>query len=310
MTLKSSERGTAQAGWIYALLGVTLFALTLPMTRLAVGSPQDPALSGVFVASGRGAVAALLSLLYLRWTRAPWPSARDWRQLAGVAAGVVLGFPFLTSWAMRQVEAVHASVMLGILPLTTAALGALLQRQRPTWRFWAWASLGSALVVGYALLAHGGRLHLAPADLALLAAMGCAATGYAVGSRLSHRLRPDHVICWALLLCLPLTAPLTLLSWPDHPVATPAWLGFVYVAVGSQWLGFFAWYRGLALGGTVRMSQLQLLQPFLSMLSAVALLGESLDASSILCGLAVAGVVAASRRAPIIALTPTDSPKS
>ena len=104
-------------------------------------------------------------------------------------------------------------------------------------------------------------------------------------------MRAEHVICWALVISLPLTLPLAVVSWPQAPLKAAAWWGFAYVAVFSMWLGFFAWYRGLALGGTVRVSQVQLVQPFLSMLFAVPLLGERLDAVTVGFALAVIATV-------------------
>jgi drug/metabolite transporter (DMT)-like permease len=144
-------------------------------------------------------------------------------------------------------------------------------------------------------------LTLAPADLLLLLAMACAAVGYGFGAQLSQRMRPDYVICWALLMSLPVNLPLAFIEWPASAIKVQAWWAFAYVAVFSMWLGFFAWYRGLALGGTVRVSQLQLLQPFLGMLFAVPLLGETLDWVTTGFGLAVIVVVFAGRKMPIIA---------
>ena len=123
-----------------------------------------------------------------------------------------------------------------------------------------------------------------------------AASGYVSGARLSSAMPPEHVISWVLVGSLPLTLPLALWLWPTAPVRAGAWLGFGYVALFSMWLGFFAWYRGLALGGTVRVSQVQLLQPFLSALAAVPILGESLDAATLMFLAAVMTVVFASRR--------------
>ena len=132
--------------WL-GFVGVAIFALTLPMTRLAVGTPEAPQMSGVFIALGRAVVAAALSAVFLVATRAPLPDRRDWPALAVTSAGVVFGFPLFTSVAMRYVQAVHASVIVGVLPLATAAVGAWLHRQRPSAGFWSCAALGSALVV-------------------------------------------------------------------------------------------------------------------------------------------------------------------
>ena len=200
----------------------------------------------------------------------------------------MFGFPLLTSIAMRHVEAMHASVIVGVLPLATAAVGALLHRQRPSIGFWLCAALGSTLVVVFAVLRSGtSGLSINFADLLLLAAMGCAAVGYCYGGRLAQHMRADHVVCWALIISLPITLPLSIYAWPLQAVKPTAWLGFGYVAVFSMWLGFFAWYRGLALGGTVRVSQVQLVQPFLSFLFAMPMLGERLNAVNDGFGVAV-----------------------
>lgn len=281
-------------------LGVVIFALTLPMTRLAVGTPADPQMSGLFIAFGRALVAAALSAIFLIATRAPLPHREDWLQLAITASGVVFGFPLLTSVAMRHVEAVHASVIVGMLPMATAIVGALLHRQRPSNGFWACAALGCGLVVTFAILRRGtGGLSIQPADLLLLAAMAFGAIGYGYGGRLSQRMRAEHVICWALVISLPVTLPGAIINLPQTQLAPSAWWAFSYVAVFSMWLGFFAWYRGLAIGGTVRVSQVQLIQPFTSMLFAVPLLGESLDAVTIGFSLAVIATVFIGKKMPV-----------
>jgi len=284
--------------WL-GFVGVAIFALTLPMTRLAVGTAEDPQMSGVFIALGRAAVAAVLSAVFLAWTRAPWPRREEWLPLAITAGGVVFGFPLFTSIAMRHVQAVHASVIVGLLPLATAAVGALLHRQRPSPAFWACAGVGSALVIGFALLKAGGTGGLQLADVLLIAAIACAAVGYGYGARLSQRMRAEHVICWALVLALPLTLPASFITRPQGALPASAWWAFGYVAVFSMWIGFFAWYRGLALGGTVRVSQVQLVQPFLSMLFAVPLLGERLDALTLSFAVAVIATVFIGKKMPV-----------
>lgn len=305
-----SARNESLGLWL-GVLGVTLFAFTFPMTRLAVGTVEAPQLSGMFVAVGRASVAGLLSLVYLACTRAPKPGRSDWPLIMVTSAGVVFGFPVLSSIAMRYVEGVHASVMIGVLPLATAAVAALMNRQRPSPGFWLCALMGSALVMGFALLRNGDAagsqrgLHLQFADLLLLLAMLCAAVGYATGARLSAHLRADHVICWALVISLPLNIPLSLVFWPSSAIISVAWWGFAYVSLFSMWLGFFAWYRGLALGGTVRVSQVQLIQPFLGMLFSVPLLGETLDAVTLGFGLAVIATVFVGKRMPVRATSAT-----
>ena len=281
-------------GFGLGLLGVALFALTIPMTRLASGSAAAPLLSPWFVAIGRAACAGMLALGYLLAVRAPWPHRRHWPMLALTALGVVFGFPLFMGLAVVHVDAVHASVVTGVLPLATAVLAArwLRQRQRPL--FWVLAWIGLLLVVAFAWWRGGAALQVADGLLALALLLG--ALGYVSGASLSRAMPPEHVISWVLVLSLPLTLPVAWLARPQAAVPMSAWIGFGYVALCSMWLGFFAWYRALALGGTVRVSQVQLLQPFLSIVAAVPILGETVDLATCVFLFAVMGVVFASRR--------------
>jgi drug/metabolite transporter (DMT)-like permease len=297
--------GPTHRGLVLGLLGVVLFALTLPMTRLAGGSVDAPQLPPDFVAVGRAAVAGLLSVAYLLVTRAPWPRRSQWPLIGASAAGVVFGFPLFMGWAVREVPAMHAAVITGVLPLATAVVAAVWLRQRPSFAFWACAVAGCALVVAYAAAQGGGALQWA--DGLLLCAVASAAFGYVGGTRLVDQgLAPEQAICWMLVASLPLTLPGALwLAFDGAPAlaaAKPAaWAAFVYVSLVSMWLGFFAWYRGLALGGALRVSQVQLLQPFVSILAAVPLLGERVTPVTIAFALAVIASVVIGQR---VALQP------
>jgi len=292
MTVSAQTRGL----WLGAA-GVAIFALTLPMTRLAVGPADDPQLPPLFVTAGRAALAGLLSIAYLWVTAAPRPQRRQWPALAVCALGTVVGFPLLLALALREVDAMHAAVVTGVLPLATAIAAALHLRQRPSAGFWLCAAAGCALVVGFAALQGGGGL--VGADALLLLAIASAAIGYVAGARLAAELRAEQVICWVLVLSLPVTLPAMLATWPAQAVRASAWGGFAYVTLFSMWIGFFAWYRALALGGTVRVSQVQLLQPFLALLAAVPLLGERLDPATVVFTLAVVATVFVGRRMPV-----------
>jgi drug/metabolite transporter (DMT)-like permease len=289
------RRAETRGLWLGAL-GVAIFALTLPMTRLAVGPASDPQLPPLFVTAGRAAFAAGLAALYLLFTRAPRPPRAVWGALAVCAAGTVIGFPLFLALALRRVDAVHAAVVSGLLPLATAVVAAIVFRQRPSTGFWLSAVLGCALVLVFAALFSRGGLGIA--DGLLLAAVLSAAIGYVAGASASAHLSAQQVISWVLVGSLPLTLPLTLASWPEHAARASAWAGFAYVTLFSMWLGFFAWYRALALGGTVRVSQVQLLQPFLALLFAVPLLGETLEPLTVVFSLAVMATVFVGRRMP------------
>ena len=295
--LSTTSSSDATRGLLLGVAGVVMFALSIPMTRLAGGSAAAPQLDPAFVAFGRAVVAGLLSVVYLLATGARRPRGGQWRLLGFTAAGVVFGWPLLLGLAVRHVDAVHASVVSGVLPLATAVIAALVLRQRPSAGFWACALAGLALVIGFAVWRGAGGLEMA--DGLLLGAVVCASAGYVSGAQLSRALTAEQVICWVLVISLPLTVPLAWLTRPTAPVAASAWLGFAYVSLFSMWIGFFAWYRALALGGTLRVSQVQVLQPFLSMLLAVPVLGERLDVMTVVFAVAVLAVVWLGKRQPV-----------
>mgnify|MGYP001427449452 CR=1 FL=1 len=284
-------------GFLLGGLGVVIFAMTLPMTRLAVGDASAPQLPPAFVTAGRAALAGLLSVLYLLAVRAPWPPRRHATALAFSALGTVVGFPLSLALALREVPAMHAAVVTGLMPLSTAVIGALAFRQRPSTGFWACALAGCALVLLFAAWQGGGAL--SAGDGWLLLAVLFTGIGYVAGAKVAVDLPAPQVICWVLVCSLPLTLPAALWAWPSAPASGAAWGGFLYVSLFSMWLGFFAWYRGLTLGGVVRVSQVQLVQPFIALLFAVPVLGERLDGMTVLFSLAVIAVVFVGKRMPV-----------
>jgi len=283
--------GEEAEAWILGLLGVAIFSLSLPMTRIAVAE-----LPPVFVGPGRAVLAAVPAAILLLLTRQRWPDRREWLGLAIVALGVVLGFPLLSAWAMQRVEASHGAVVLGILPLATAVFAAALAGERPSLGFWIVAAAGSALVVIFALDDAGT---LAWADLALLGAVFSAGLGYAEGARLSRALGGWQVISWALVLSAPFLAVPVALAAPEvdwGSLSWQTWGAFAYVSFFAQYLGFFAWYRGLRLGGIARIGQVQLLQAFMTIAFAALLNGEVVGWRTIAFAAAVVGCVAIGRR--------------
>jgi drug/metabolite transporter (DMT)-like permease len=293
--MRTTTSNETRGLWL-GLLGVVIFSMTLPMTRLAVGPASDPQLPPFFVTSGRAALAGVLSMIYLAVTRAPMVQRRHLLALVISALGTAVGFPLFLSLALRDVDSMHAAVVSGLIPLATAIAAAVYFRQRPSNGFWICAFLGCAMVLVFAAYRGGG--HLSFADGLLLLAIVSTAIGYVAGARLAVDLPAEQVICWVLVISLPLTVPVMLLTWPSAPIRAGAWGGFAYVTLFSMWLGFFAWYRGLALGGAVRVSQVQLVQPFLALLFAVPVLGETLDVTTIVFSLAVIAVVFIGKKMP------------
>ena len=205
----SDARHETRGLWL-GLLGVTIFAMTLPMTRLAVGPASDPQLAPAFVAAGRAAMAGLLSVAYLWFTGAPRLQRRHLPALAASALGTVVGFPLFLGLALRDVDAMHAAVVTGLMPLATAIAAAITFRQRPSNGFWICAVLGCMMVLAFA--AYEGSGSLSAADGLLLLAVLSTAVGYVAGARVAAELPAEQVICWVLVSacrsrCRPCSAP-------------------------------------------------------------------------------------------------------
>ncbi|MFJ8061122.1 DMT family transporter [Streptomyces sp. NPDC096142] len=283
---------TVRAGTVQAALGVIAFSLTFPAT--AWGLEGFGAWTLVAVRSVLAAVIAGGCLLALR---VPVPGRPYRAGLAVVAAGVVVGFPLLTTLALETSTTAHAAVVIGLLPLTTAALSALRTGIRPSRTFWTAALAGAGAVLAFTVQQSGGAL--TSADLYLLAALLVCAAGYTEGGRLARVMPGWQVIAWALVLCLPLTVPAAALalSYDTPHLTAHSVAGVLWVAAGSQFLGLVVWYRGMAAIGVPKASQLQLAQPLLTLVWSVLLLGEHLPVAAPLTAAAVLVCIAVTQRA-------------
>lgn len=293
------NRAHESRGLLLGAVGITCFSFTLPMTRMAVAE-LDPIVVGL----GRALVAACFGAIILWWKREPLPARRHWPSLAIVALGAMIGFPLLTSIALRQAPSSHAAVVTGLLPLSTALFAVLRAHERPSKAFWVAALAGSSVVVVFALAESGWRI--SGADTLLLVAVVACGLSYAEGGRLAREIGGWRVICWSLLISVPLViVPVaTCVLQQGLHASARGWFGFGYVSLISVFLGFIAWYQGLAFGGVARIGQLQLVQPFLTFLWAGLLLGENITARTLLTALIVIGVVALGRRAAVIRPVP------
>ena len=228
------------------------------------------------MAFGRAAVAGAARRAYL------WPCARrgraraQARRLAVVAVGVIVGFPLFTSLALVTSDAAHGAVVIAVLPAATALAavaarrraarpGVLARRRSPASRS---CSPSCSRRPSGALTA---------ADAFLLVGTALCALGYAEGGALARELGGARTISWALVLSLPLTIPVTLVAVDAACRRTPTRRLARASATRRgrlMFLGFFAWYAGLARGGVARVGQVQLTQPLLTFVWAALVLGE------------------------------------
>ena len=272
-------------GMLLGFIGVLMFSLTLPFTRIAVAE-----INPYFVTFGRSSLGGICALLLLIFTRPKLPSKSQLIRLSVMALGVVYGFPLFVSLAMKTLPSAHGGIVLGVLPLATAVVGAIRFHERPSLAFWITAVMGSLLVITYASLNGSGGL--ASEDWLLFVANVSASIGYSEGGQLSEEMSSVEVISWALVLTLPINIFLTYqyLDFVISEVTTSAVIALIYVGLISMYIGFIFWYKGIALGGVARVGQVQLLQPFLTLVGAYFLLDEQITAMNIgfaLCVLAV-----------------------
>jgi drug/metabolite transporter (DMT)-like permease len=284
-------RSNARAGLVLGLVGVLCFSVTLPATRVAV-----PELGPTIVGLGRGGVAAALAAVLLAVRRERVPR----EHLPGLflsGLGIVIGFPLLSAIALKSVPAVHGAVVAGFLPAATAVFAVVRGGERPALRFWLGVLLGLVAIVVFAAVEGAGSLQ--PPDVFLLLAVACAGFGYAEGGRIGRDIGGWRAVCWSLVLVGPLLViPVgQALVARGTLVASPAaWLCFAYVAAVSMFLGFFAWFAGLARGGIARVGQVQLIQAPLTLLWGALFLHERVAGRAVLAALLVVVSVAVTQR--------------
>ncbi len=282
-------------GMFLGLVGVVSFGLTLPATRFII-----PYFEPVFIGLGRAVIASFVAALLLIATKQTRPSKNQFYQLLGVASGVVVGFPILSAWAMQTVPASHGGVVLGVLPLATAIVGSMVSNEKPSVAFWICGIVGSAVVIAYSLLQGVGEFQTG--DFFLLGAIVSAATGYALGGKLSKEIGGWQVICWALVISFPFIIVPAWMEAPQDVVGSlplNVILSFLYLALVSQLFGFFFWNKGLALGGVARVSQTQLLQPIVTLVASALLINETINVQTIVFATLVIVTVAIGKKMPI-----------
>lgn len=270
---------------------MAIFGGTLPATRLAVSAIDPVALTAL-----RNAIAGICALALLLALRRRPPPRALWPQFVIAMLGVSALFPLLMAFGMQTVDASHGGVVLGVLPIATALVAVAITHERPRPLFWIASLAGAALVIAFALREGGGIM--SAGDLLLLGAVATSAIGYTFSGKLTSHMPGWEVFSWILVIALPISIPVSLLTMPADILHLPAkpLLGLLYVALFPQWIGFFAWNAGLAMGGIARVSQVQLLQPFVTFGLAAYFNGETITWQVVAFAAAVVATVAISTR--------------
>lgn len=278
-------------GMLIGFVGILIFSLTLPVTKIVLVS-----FNPYFIAFGRALLAGLFALAYLSYTKASLPTKSDVVKLAVIALGVIFGFPILTTIAMEEGSSAHGAVILGMMPLATTVIGVIRFKERPSLGFWLVSILGAGLVVVYALLKNSGSFTYI--DVLLVLGGICACVGYVEGGELSRKMSPPQVISWALVISLPVNLVATYFSFNTAywDASSFTWMSFFYLGLFPMYLGFFFWYGGLAIGGIARVSQVQLIQPFCTLIAASLILGDQLTFMNMVFAFLVVSTVVLSKR--------------
>jgi drug/metabolite transporter (DMT)-like permease len=288
-------------GFIFGFVGIIIFSITPVATKIALGD-NNSELSPEFITFGRSALAGVLALAYLFISKRRIPKLKYLFNFSIIALCITVVFPLTLSLGLIYSTSIHAGVILAFLPLATAILASFYFKQKASLGFWVCAFIGCILIVIYILI-HGHeenkKLELSYSDILFCIAVIVAAIGYNFGAKLTKIMVSADVISWALVLALPVHFTLAIYYFPKTEINIISWLGFLYVAIFSQWIGFFAWYKGLDIGGAVRVSQIQLLMPFFTFAFSIYLLGETLDFLTIIFSIAIILLIYLSRKMAI-----------
>jgi drug/metabolite transporter (DMT)-like permease len=279
-------------GFLLGLFGMCLFAGTLPATRLAVAG-LDP----LFLTAARATLAGGAGLAVLLLTRRALPPRSLWLEMCAAAFCTVVLFPLFAALAMMTVAAAHGGVVFGIMPLATAGAAAAFAHERPGSGFWLASAAGTVIVLTFVLRGSGGET-ITAGDLFLLGAVAAGAVGYTLSGRLTRLMAGWEVISWQVVIALPLAAAATPVLWPTDIASVPvsAWVALGYVGLVSQYTAFFVFNAAMAMGGIARISQIMLLQPFMTVALARAVNGEPIDAETVLFAGAVIVTVLIAQR--------------
>ena len=250
-------------GMLIGFVGIAIFSLTLPFTQMAVNE-----MSPFFLAFGRASIAGVCALILLIFNKSKFPNRVQIKKLIIIVVGVVYGFPIFTSIAMTTLPSSHSGIVLGILPLAMSLFAAIKYKEKPSLSFWLTSIFGTFMVISYTFMDNDGSLMIE--DLWLLFAILFAAIGYSEGGILSKEMGSISVISWALVISLPINlfASYVFYETSYATISFQAFMSLMYVGLFSMFIGFFDWYKGIAIGGISRVGQVQLIQPFLTIIGA------------------------------------------
>jgi len=267
-------------GYALAIAAVIGFGATF--IAVSLGSES---FSPVVMSFGRvipGAIGAIIALKLMKQSLLPPRAA--YPAILGVTFGIVLGFPFLSTLALQTIPAADAGVIGAITPLITAVISVFIGYSKPKPLFWVAAGLGTLAAASMAYLRGGSEFGGGAfwGYLALVGAMLSGSIGHISGNKLAGKFNSFHVLCWAVMISIPIQLPGVLIDLSVNPITewptASAWVGFLYASLFSIIIGNFMMNHGLYKIGLVRGAQLQLIQPIVTMILAIVVLHQGVSA--------------------------------
>lgn len=276
-----------------AIFCIILFSLTVPLTRIAALETSPESII-YFRLLGASAV-SLIFILIDGWI----PPRSAWKGILFTSMGSVIGFATFTAFAMREVPGAHAAVGLASMPIVTAIYSTIRDKTNPGIKFWFFAVTGTLLSFAFFFFMCIGDLVLG--DLLLVMAVFSAAFGYVEGGRMSRVHGGRRIMSWAIVATLPLVIPAAIYYFANsdfniQAINLDGWLSIAYLAIISQSLGMFLWFKVLAIGPMEKIALVQLLQPFLTLLASIIFLHEAVFASTWFIAALVAACILGANR--------------
>jgi len=164
--------------YLPAILAVLMFSLTFP--AVALGSRGfDPIVMSV----GRVLLLVPAAIITLKSQRlALLPARKDLPLIALVAAGVIVVFPALSTYALQSLSVGASGIINSLTPIIASVFALMLGHHKPKRAFW-WAAAAGTIATALFALSKDGHLMVAPlAVLALFVGVAAAALGNVAGA--------------------------------------------------------------------------------------------------------------------------------
>lgn len=283
---------------LLAAIAIVFWGISFVATKAALAELSPPTL--IFA---RFAIGALVLLAIVRQL----PPRRAWGALAVMGFVGVFVHQMLQAYALTMTSATNTGWLIGITPIWSAILSAVLLRER----FGAWKIVG--LVGGFvgALLVvtkgdFSARVFGAPSTTGDLMIF-LSTINWAVYSVLGHKtlreLGPRRATSGAMLFGALMLAPVFIAKrgWTELPrLSASGWGALLFLAVCCSALGYLFWYSALERIEVTRVAALLYAEPLVTFIAAALLLGERVSAVVVLGGVLVLASVLVTQYAPAV----------